>query len=252
MADLQSSTVIDEVLKLLTLQQGSNTLSRQMLLDSPMASATAQQEQRSAAFLNSRECASLRSSLLEISSLKNFQAQQHIFLEGQSSHYCYYLYSGMLRIYQSSDEGRERTLHFITPGCFFAEGLLFQAQGKTYPGSAEVLAKACCLQVQKEGLARLSLQYPQMQQYLTQSIAEKLRVLNQQISSSLGDLEDSLIKYLEKEAQRQGASAFTLPIAKKHLAHYLGCNPESLSRLLHRLESEGRLKLEGRKILLKV
>jgi len=44
--------------------------------------------------------------------------------------------------------------------------------------------------------------------------------------------------------------AFTLPMSREDIASYLGITPETLSRILTKLERQGLIELDNREILL--
>ena len=60
------------------------------------------------------------------------------------------------------------------------------------------------------------------------------------------DVEERLFLFFEEQYGRQ--NPVTLALSKKDVAEAIGTTPETLSRLIFRLQKEGRLSWRGRRV----
>jgi len=77
------------------------------------------------------------SALTDIAQDRNIKKKSVLFWEGDQANGFYLLLTGKVRIYKSSPEGKEYTLHIIQPGHIFAEAAIFN--GKGYPANCVAL-----------------------------------------------------------------------------------------------------------------
>ena len=61
-----------------------------------------------------------------------------LFLEDEEGRLLYRLISGSIRLFRSTPDGREVTIHLVEPGDLFAEIVLFERD--TYPASAAAIS----------------------------------------------------------------------------------------------------------------
>ena len=67
------------------------------------------------------------SELSKITSLRSFRQGETVFVEGEPASGFYILFSGKVKIFKLSREGKEQILHIIEPGDSFAEITVFEA-----------------------------------------------------------------------------------------------------------------------------
>ncbi len=75
----------------------------------------------------------------KIAKLQTYQKKEPIFWEGEVGVGFFIVFSGKVKIYKFSPEGKEQILHIFTREEHFAEVPAFD--GKCYPASAEALTK---------------------------------------------------------------------------------------------------------------
>ena len=71
--------------------------------------------------------------LAEIVLIRTVDKGEVLFFQGDPASGFYTLLSGLIRIYKSSPEGKEYTLHTIRPGQMFAEAAIFG--GEVFPAN---------------------------------------------------------------------------------------------------------------------
>ena len=185
--------------------------------------------------------------LLAITSVRNFSKGALVFLEGDHAVGFYLLLSGTVRIYKSSPEGREFTLHKIHPGQTFAEAAIFY--GEKYPANCVALEDSVAAFFPKESFVRLISESPQISVKMIGSLAQFLRDFSQTIEMlSLKEVSARLATYLLRMSERTKGNSISLAITKTELADKLGTVSETLSRNLRKISDLGVIEVEGRTI----
>ena len=82
-------------------------------------------------------------------------------------------------------------------------------------------------------------------------LARRTLAMNRRIQIlSKHSLREKLVAFLNYEAERHGARAFTLPFSRTDLSAYLGAHRSSLTRELMQMEAESLLTLDKRHVTL--
>lgn len=155
-------------------------------------------------------------------------------LEDSSS--LYILNQGKIKIYRSSESGKEQIQRILYPGDFTGELALFnQTKHDSY---AMALEDTEICSITREDLQSLLLKYPVISIKILEEFSERLLQSERQASRYATEkVESRLAMYLAETMNRQGGeSTFKLPMTKKDLASYLGTTPETISRKLVDLE----------------
>jgi CRP/FNR family transcriptional regulator, cyclic AMP receptor protein len=194
----------------------------------------------------------------ELSFLAQHTAQRHysggqlVFSEGEPCAGLYVVESGHIRIFKSSTGGREHVLSIEGPGGSIAELPVFD--GGTYPASAAAVGDATLLFVSKQDFHALCLAHPRVALKVLKVVGARLRRLVGIIEElSFTTVRHRLASFLLRLAQKEGARTaegieITLPTSNQDLASQIGTVRELVSRNLSRLQSEGLIKIDGRKV----
>jgi len=184
---------------------------------------------------------------------RKFGEGELIFSEGEPCSGMYVVESGNVRIFKSSAGGREQVLSIDGPGGSVAELPVFD--GGNYPASAQAITATTLLFVSKQDFHTLCLQHPEV-------ALKVLRVVGGRLRRLVGIIEElsfttvrhrlvAVLVRLAKLARKPGSneSTFNLPVNNNELAAQIGTVRELVSRNLSRLQSEGLITMEGRKII---
>lgn len=175
-----------------------------------------------------------------------------LFHEGDHYYGFYIVITGSVKVYKLTQEGRESMLHIISPINTLAEIPMFLGSG--YPANAEALEDSRLICVYKEGFLRMLQTHPELALKMLAGLSRRLKTLGERIEKlTVLDVRTRLARYLLDEAQSQGGSgknSITLPISKTLLASQLGTITETLSRTFRKLEDEGLIRVEGKRIAL--
>jgi CRP/FNR family transcriptional regulator len=182
-----------------------------------------------------------------IAQIKKIKKRQIIFLEGDHAAGFFVLLKGKVRIYKASPEGKEYTIHQITPGQLFAEAAIFK--GNLYPANCAALEDSMVAFFPKDAFIQMIKNSPQISLKIIGSLSNFLREFNKKVEElSLKEVSARIASYLLEEADKKKNNEIILDISKAELAHRLGTISETLSRNLRKLKELRVIKVEGQKI----
>ena len=186
-------------------------------------------------------------SLRGITQLRRFDNETMLFFEGDPAAGFFVLLSGRVRIYKSSPDGKEFTLHQITPGQMFAEAAIFR--GKTYPANCMAMEDSEAAFIPKDQFIALITKYPNISLKIIGSLSRWLREFAAKLEDlSLKEVPARLASYLLRQQQKLKMSSFELDVTKSELASELATISETLSRSLKKLKDLEVIAVEGKRI----
>ncbi len=199
--------------------------------------------------LSEREFAFLTAHVLP----RKFTSGELIFSEGDVCSGLYVVQSGNVRIFKSSAGGREQVLSIDGAGSSIAELPVFD--GGNYPASAQAISESTLLFFSRQDFQQLCLQHPEVALKVLRVVGARLRRLVGIIEElSFTTVRHRLIALLVRlgktEGVRNGSDgiSLTLPANNSELAAQIGTVRELVSRNLSRLQAEGLIEADNRKL----
>ncbi len=186
---------------------------------------------------------------------RRFPHGEIVFSEGERCSGLYVVASGHVRIFKTSGAGREQVLSIDGPGNSIAEIPVFD--GGNYPASCATIGDATLLFVSKQDFQALCLAHPQVTLKVLRVVGARLRRLVGIIEElSFATVRQRLIALIVRLAEATGTPSkdglrFEFTKSHQDLAAELGTVRELVSRNLSRLQAEGLLEVQGRKIVVK-
>jgi CRP/FNR family transcriptional regulator, cyclic AMP receptor protein len=186
---------------------------------------------------------------------RKYQPGEIVFNEGDPCSGLYIVASGHVRIFKTSTSGREQVLNIDGPGSSVAELPVFD--GGNYPASVAAVDEAVLLFVSKEDFRELCLTHPQVALKVLRVVGTRLRRLVGIIEElSFTTVRHRLAALLLRLAQHEGQKTgngivFMLPDNNQEIASQIGTVRELVSRNLSRLQSEGVIDIDDRKITIR-
>lgn len=163
-----------------------------------------------------------------------------LFLEGEEGHTFYRLVAGSIRLFRSTPDGREVTIHMVRPGDLFAEIVLFERD--TYPVSAIALEPSTVSVIRRERVQELLADSAFRDEFL-RNLVGKMRFLSQQLYVlATMDVRARLLRFLEVRYGRK--QRIQADLNKQETAAAISVRPETLSRALAALKDEELLTWE--------
>lgn len=171
-----------------------------------------------------------------------------IFAEGDPGEGFFLVVSGLVKIYKLSLDGKEQILHIFGPGEPFAEAAVFI--GSPYPAHALALEKSRVLFIPRRAFIELIHRHPELALNMLAALSLRLKKFAQLIEElSLKEVPGRLAAHLLfLSDQQQGTAEIQLPVSKSQLAGLLGTIPETLSRILGKLNKGGLIASDGPRI----
>ena len=185
---------------------------------------------------------------------RQFAPGEMVFVEGGPCTGLYVVERGNVRIFKISASGREQVLSIDGPGSSVAEVPVLDGGG--YPASGAAVDRATLLFIGKQDFQALCMAHPEVALKVLRVVGARLRRLVEIIEElSFTTVRHRLASLLVRLSQREGTPSaagveFLLPGSNQDLAAQLGTVRKLVSRNLSRLQAEGLLKLEGRRVVI--
>lgn len=181
---------------------------------------------------------------------KTLKRGQTIFSEGDEASGLYVTLSGRVKVFKLSPDGKEQILHIIGQGEPFGEVPMFA--GEYFPANAETIEETRILFFPRASFVELIKGEPSLAMNMLSILSKRLRQFARLIEDlSLKEVSGRLSAYLLYLSDRDNKSdKLELDIAKVQLASLLGTIPETLSRILGKMEGQGLIQVQGRRIRL--
>ena len=165
----------------------------------------------------------------------------------------YIVLEGKVKVYRLLEEGKETVFHIITPMQTLAEVPMFVGGG--YPAHAEAIEDSTLLFIQKQGFHEMLHRFPDVAIRMLAGLSKRLKVLGSQIENlTARDVRTRLIRFIIEEHEKKNEAAsipfIELSVSKSLLAARLGTIPETLSRTFKKLQTDGLIRMSGKKIFI--
>jgi len=186
--------------------------------------------------------------LSSITTQRSLPKGKIIFLEGDAGDGFYLVSEGRVKIFKNSAEGKEKILHIIEPGEPFGEVAVFT--NKQFPASAETLMDSSLLFFPRYEFVRLISENPSLSLNMLGLLTQRLKRFAVQIENlSLKEVPARLAHYLIYLTKEQKDNTkVNLIITKGQLASLLGTIPETLSRILTKMQHQNLVEVQGKRI----
>jgi CRP-like cAMP-binding protein len=167
--------------------------------------------------------------------------------QGESADRFYVLIQGQIKLTRVLMEGQEKLVEIVQPGQSFGEALMFAGQSLT-PFSASALKPCLLASLDGAHFRRLLEGQPQLCLKLLGRFSQRMHQFLEEIDTlAMANASQRVARYLNQELQ-EGANLVQLHVPKRLIASQLGIQPETFSRILHRLMDAGIIAMERRNI----
>ncbi|MCF6331958.1 MAG: Crp/Fnr family transcriptional regulator [Draconibacterium sp.] len=184
----------------------------------------------------------LQNEILSIGVKKNFEANEFLIREGQFISSFPLVLSGLIRISRTNDDGNELLLYYLKGNEVCAMSLTCCMTKVTSNINAVAEEPAEVIMLPVELLDSWISKYPTWKQFVMQTFQNRFRELLDTVDSiAFMKLDERLIKHFKDRNLNSGATTFTG--THQDLALQLNTSREVISRLLKKLENDGKIKL---------
>ncbi len=186
-----------------------------------------------------------------IMDLNSYRKRQILFLEGNHSHYIYAIKSGLVKIFKTSEDGKDHILRILKDGDLIAFDTIYSNE---YNYSVETIEDSeICMMRKGDFISLLKND--------TELAIEIIKILTRELEETRCSIRDLTAKtasqkiawFLLSSANISSSSraidkTITLPLSRKEFSEMLGLSSETVSRTLSRFERDQIVKVNGKKI----
>ncbi|AIQ49572.1 hypothetical protein R70723_29630 [Paenibacillus sp. FSL R7-0273] len=178
-----------------------------------------------------------------------------VFREGEQSDSLFVVNNGLIKLTQTSIEGKQHILRFLFPGDYFGQFALLH--NKQHYATAEVVESGYICRMRREDFMPLIASNAGLAFSFLKSVSEQLQQADELAGAlHIFEAEKRLARLLLHLYAKQSLSTgggegqpmLHLPAAKKEFAAMIGTTPETLSRKLNQLERMKLIQVNNRSV----
>ena len=184
----------------------------------------------------------LQQEILENGVKKTFEPNEIIIRENQFISNFPLVVSGLIRVSRNNDQGNELLLYYLKKDEVCAMSLTCCMANLTSTVNAVAEEETEVILLPVALLDRWMSKYPGWKQFVMQTFQNRFRELIETVDSiAFLKLDERLVKHFTDRYKKSGIT--TLNETHQHLALKLNTSREVVSRLLKKLEKDGKIKL---------
>lgn len=183
----------------------------------------------------------------KFSQLQHLDEGQMLFNQEDKVTSFYMILSGKIKLFRMSPDGQEKIIEIVKSGDVFAEALMFTNQAD-YPVSSAALTETIVLAINANKFREMLWDSTATCLLLLGNMSIRLRRLVKEIDTlTLHSGTCRVASYLIQEIP-EDKKEFKLDIAKNVIAARLSIKPETFSRIIKSLKSQGIVSIEGNSV----
>lgn len=174
-----------------------------------------------------------------------------LYAQGDDSCGVYCLQSGLIGIRRLDEHGNSALLRLVNPGDVI--GYRSFLKNCPHENTAEILMQSRVCIVNRPTVSRLLAKNPELgMQFLDHSLTDLQQAEDRYMGSVTWKTKTRFLHMLLVLNQRygnltkEGEHSLQLPVSRQDLADLIGIAPETMSRIIHRIESDGLAQFDGR------
>jgi CRP/FNR family transcriptional regulator len=177
----------------------------------------------------------------------SFDADEIIFIEGDEAQGLWIIEDGNVKISKLSADGNEYILHLLGAGSTFNE--IAALDGGVTPANAIAMSLVSAWTLTPQTLTEIIETQPKVARAMIKMLTGKVRTLNKQIEDlTLYPVMTRLARFLLEQAENP---VLTGPgITRAAIASHLATTPETISRVLAKLQQSGAIRFDRHRIMI--
>ncbi|MBB3176673.1 Crp/Fnr family transcriptional regulator [Variovorax sp. Sphag1AA] len=182
---------------------------------------------------------------------RTFPAHTILINEGDTTDSLYIVLSGRVKVYASSEDGREVVLTEYGPGEYFGE---LAIDGEKRSASIKALGPCTCRVVQGTELRQFLAEQPDFAVHLTRKLIGMVRRLTDQVRSmALQDVYGRMVRVLTELSDAVGEErVMRNKLTQQDIADRVGASREMVNRVMKELTAGGYIgQRDGRMVILR-
>lgn len=175
-----------------------------------------------------------------------YKKDESILTAKTSMHYYYFFCTGKLKIFQFHENGRAFLIQFYT--AFDALGEIELMTDMDATCSVTAIQESELIRIPMDIMKRYATEYPAFLKYVIRALSMKLLIADSHHASNLlNPVLNRLASYLK--AHNNDQQSFVLSESLQEISDYIGTTYRQLHRAFSRLEEEGIIIRDNKKIL---
>ncbi len=184
------------------------------------------------------------SPLAEGQAVSIYEPGRLIYLQGTEAQQFYYILSGTVKVFLSSDAGNERTLTIHRGGNLIGEAAFFDRQPRV--SSAVAVTRCELVNVDRARLAQVFAKHPDLAVSMLEYLARTVRLLSAHVDGAFLPADRRIARHLLSLPTQGGAAACT----HEEIGFAVGVSRVTVSRVLGEFEHRGLLKTGYRSVVI--
>ena len=190
--------------------------------------------------------------LLADNVIKHYKIGEFIYKEGSRIKGCYFLYSGIVKIFQTGNEGKDQIIRFGKEGDIF--GFRSVIRKESACTSVETFSDCILCYIPDAALMHMITNSPnfayEMMQIACKELGDANRYIKDIAQKSVKSRLSEILLLIAGDFGLEEDGTLKLSVTREDLSNFVGTATETLIRLLSDLKNEGLLESKGRKFKL--
>ena len=182
-------------------------------------------------------------------SIKTYRKNTIVITEGDETDSRYLILSGRVKVFLSSEDGREAVLNHQGPGEYIGEMSLIDRQPRA--ASVMTVEPARLMIISRGDFMRCLASNPEIALNLIEPMTSRIRMLAQNVSNlALLDVYGRVARTLLQHASEEDGVMMTGKLTQQEIADMVGASRAMVSRILKDLRTGGYIDVEKKRIII--
>ncbi|MBL1221101.1 Crp/Fnr family transcriptional regulator [Chryseobacterium sp. L7] len=183
--------------------------------------------------------------------IRVYKKGEQIYREGDHALYYFQIKTGKVKLNNYDEDGKEFIQNIFGGKQSFGDSMLFL--DKFYPTNAVCIQPTEIIRVPKDRFLKLIKSYPDLSLEMNACLSQRLyfKAVMLQNMASLNPVSrlTGLLDYLKSYHDDSCGNCFQVELTRQQVANLVGLRVETVIRVLKKMEKEGSVKIENRKIV---
>jgi CRP-like cAMP-binding protein len=189
-------------------------------------------------------------SLLRGAKLQRLEKDKTLFWQGDEAEHFYFVITGSVKLYRLPPDGSEKIIEVISANQSFAEAIMFMSR-KKFVVTAQAIQPTQLFCFRNQDYLDLIKSNSELAIAVLGTMSMRLHKRIVEIETlSLKNAAHRVVRYLLAQAyEAEGDQpSFEIPVTKRLAAAQLSIQPETFSRIIHKLDDEDIIRLDGKQV----
>jgi CRP-like cAMP-binding protein len=189
-------------------------------------------------------------SLLNGAQLQELEKDKTLFWQGDPAEHFYFVITGSVKLYRLPPDGSEKIIEVISANQSFAEAIMFMNR-KKYVVTAQAIQPTQLFCFRNQDYLDLIKSNSELAIAVLGTMSMRLHKRIVEIETlSLKNAAHRVVRYLLAQAYESDEyqPRFEIPVTKRLAAAQLSIQPETFSRIIHKLNDEDIIRLDGKQV----